>query len=307
MSIKSKVDPSKLQGGQGGHGDKGEKDEKGKAQLPKIAPAAALATSADVEAQVKAVGEDIRNLKDKLKIEGITGKKLNEHPEIKGLVEKLQELKAHMAAAGSKPTAASSGAALPEQQAAAPAAPKVEAAKPKAAAGKPSERPVDDITRLNFRIGRIQKVWPHPNADKLYFEEIDLGETTGPRTIASGLRDHLKPEDMDGKLVVVLANLKPRKMQGFESQGMVMCATKDGKTTLLQPPAGAVVGERVAIEGVEMADPDDKLNEKSGKAPWPAVEPGLVTDATKQATFKGAVMRVAAGPIIATAADGKIS
>merc|ERR1712125_266907 len=80
--------------------------------------------------------------------------------------------------------------------------------------GKPSERPLDDISRLNLRIGRVTKVWPHPEADKLYCEEIDLGEGSN-RTIASGLRAHLKEEDLLNQLVVVLANLKPRTMKGF--------------------------------------------------------------------------------------------
>merc|ERR1719499_548204 len=174
------------------------------------------------------------------------------------------------------------------------------------AAGKPAERPVDDITRLNIRVGRMQKVWPHPDAEKLFCEEIDLGEPSGPRTIASGLRAHMKEEDMVGQLVVVLANLKPRKMQGFESQGMVLCATSaEGKVELLKPPAGAKVGERVNIEGFEMADPDDKLNEKTGKAPLEAVREGLLTDAERRGTFKGAVWQTSKGPVTAeTVANG---
>merc|ERR1712228_836628 len=101
------------------------------------------------------------------------------------------------------------------------------------------------------------KVWEHPESEKLYCEEIDLGEASGMRTIASGLRHHLKLEDLQDRLVVVLANLKPRKMLGFVSQGMVLCATAaDGKVRLLEPPTGAQVGERVTIDGVEMADAD---------------------------------------------------
>jgi methionine--tRNA ligase beta chain len=74
-----------------------------------------------------------------------------------------------------------------------------------------------DPSKLDFRIGVIRKCWDHPEADKLLCEEIDLGETA-VRTIASGLRAFYKAEEMVGKKVVVLANLKDRTMVGFKSQ-----------------------------------------------------------------------------------------
>lgn len=181
-------------------------------------------------------------------------------------------------------------------------------AKAKAAPAKPVERPLEDVSRLNIKVGKIVKVWPHPEAEKLYCEEIDVGEEK-PRTIASGLRAHLKQEDMEGQLVIILANLKPRKMQGFESQGMVMCATgKDGKVELMQPPAGSKIGERVMVEGVEMLDPDEKLNEKTGKAPWEVLRPGCITNSSKQGTYKGSLWTTSAGPVTCkSVADGTIS
>merc|ERR1719253_1609651 len=63
--------------------------------------------------------------------------------------------------------------------------------KAKAAAAKPGEREIEDVTRLNIIVGRIKKVWEHPEADKLWCEEIDCGEAE-PRQIASGLRNYLK-------------------------------------------------------------------------------------------------------------------
>mmetsp|Transcript_106955 Transcript_106955/g.255249 ORF Transcript_106955/g.255249 Transcript_106955/m.255249 type:complete len:863 (+) Transcript_106955:64-2652(+) len=186
---------------------------------------------------------------------------------------------------------------------------KKEKAKPKAKAGaKAEERPLEDFSRLNIKVGKIVKVWPHPNAEKLYCEEIDLGEGQ-VRTIASGLRAHLKQEEMEGQLVAVLANLKPRKMQGFESQGMVMCATgAAGNVELMQPPAGAQVGERVLAEGIEMLEPDEKLNEKTGKAPWEVLRPGCKTNDSKQGTYNGAVWMTSAGPVTCkSVASGTIS
>lgn len=63
---------------------------------------------------------------------------------------------------------------------------------------------------MEFKVGLITKVWVHPDADKLYCEEIDCGEEGGPRQIASGLRMHYSEEEMLGKRVLVVANLKVR-------------------------------------------------------------------------------------------------
>jgi tRNA-binding EMAP/Myf-like protein len=67
---------------------------------------------------------------------------------------------------------------------------------------------IPEICKLEFKVGRITKVWVHPDADKLYCEEIDCGEADGPRQIASGLRMHYEEEEMLGKRVLVVANLK---------------------------------------------------------------------------------------------------
>jgi aminoacyl tRNA synthase complex-interacting multifunctional protein 1 len=74
------------------------------------------------------------------------------------------------------------------------------------AAAPPADLP--DICKLEFKVGLITKVWVHPDADKLYCEEIDVGEEGGPRQIASGLRPHYSEEEMLGKRVLVVANLK---------------------------------------------------------------------------------------------------
>lgn len=89
---------------------------------------------------------------------------------------------------------------------------------------------------------------------------------------------------------------------------MVLCATsKDGKVELLKPPAGAKVGERVTIEGVEMLDADEKLNEKTGKAPLEAVKADMRTTASCTAAYKGAAWLTSAGPITCKTSDGQIS
>lgn len=65
----------------------------------------------------------------------------------------------------------------------------------------------------------------HPDADSLYVEKIDVGEPE-PRTVVSGLVQFVPREQLQDRLVVLLCNLKPQKMRGVESQGMVLCASR---------------------------------------------------------------------------------
>ena len=90
----------------------------------------------------------------------------------------------------------------------------------------------------------------HPEAESLYVEKIDLGEESGPRTIVSGLVDFVPIEEMRERLVVVLCNLKPAKLKGIESRGMVLCASVDGdpkQVEPLLPPEGCAAGDRIQV------------------------------------------------------------
>lgn len=82
----------------------------------------------------------------------------------------------------------------------------------------------DGPHRLDIRVGKIVDVSKHPDADTLYVEKIDLGEEA-PRTIVSGLAKFVPIEEMQNRFVAVLCNLKPAKMRGIESQGMVLCTS----------------------------------------------------------------------------------
>jgi len=105
------------------------------------------------------------------------------------------------------------------------------------------------FSKIELKVGRIIKAWCHETAEKLYCEEVDIGEEH-PRLIASGLREHYTLEEMQDRLVVVVSNLKPRKLAGFESNGMVVCATGEDKVEFLQPPEGSLIGERLQLEGL---------------------------------------------------------
>eukprot|EP00591_Stephanopyxis_turris_P005639 CAMPEP_0195506880 /NCGR_PEP_ID=MMETSP0794_2-20130614/425_1 /TAXON_ID=515487 /ORGANISM="Stephanopyxis turris, Strain CCMP 815" /LENGTH=882 /DNA_ID=CAMNT_0040633345 /DNA_START=220 /DNA_END=2868 /DNA_ORIENTATION=- len=107
------------------------------------------------------------------------------------------------------------------------------------------------ISALDIRVGEIKRVWEHEEADKLYCEEIDVGEDE-PRLIASGLRPFIPDKStMENRKVLVLCNLKARKMVGFPSHGMVLCAGNEDHTEVkfVSPPPDAKIGERVTVPG----------------------------------------------------------
>jgi methionyl-tRNA synthetase len=83
---------------------------------------------------------------------------------------------------------------------------------------------IDDFLKVELRVGQIVVAERIPKADKLLRFEIDLGEEK-PRQILAGLAKYYEPEKLIGRKVVVVANLKPRKMRGLESQGMICAAS----------------------------------------------------------------------------------
>lgn len=153
-----------------------------------------------------------------------------------------------------------------------------------------------DFTKIDIRVGKIVKAWNHPDADKLFCEEIDVGDESGPRSIASGLRGHYTLEEMQDRMVLVVCNLKASKMVGFESQGMVLAAkSEDGSIVeLLSPPSGSKVGERVVIQGLE-GEPYSSTQVKKKKV-WEVVAKDLVTTEGGIGTWQGKVLETSAGP-----------
>lgn len=161
--------------------------------------------------------------------------------------------------------------------------------KPAAAEGKgaaapvaAAEEPPIDVGRLDMRVGKIVEVSRHPDADALYLEKIDVGEAN-PRTIISGLVRFVPIEEMQNRMVVVLCNLKPAKMRGILSEGMVMCASTPEKVEVLAPPAGSVPGDLVHVEGFPRV-PDAVMNPK--KKIFETVAPDLHTNEKLVACYK---------------------
>ncbi|MEK6772762.1 MAG: methionine--tRNA ligase [Bdellovibrionota bacterium] len=113
------------------------------------------------------------------------------------------------------------------------------------AAGTPAEIEIDDFMKVDLRIAKIISAEAIPEADKLLKLQVDIGDGK-PRQIFAGIKAAYKPEDLIGRLTVVVANLKPRKMKFGMSEGMVLAAGPGGSELfILSPDSGALPGQRV--------------------------------------------------------------
>jgi methionine--tRNA ligase beta chain len=155
------------------------------------------------------------------------------------------------------------------------------------AAPKSDTTPVEDIRRVSLRAATILSADPHPEADSLLVLKVDCGdvsETDGspePRTVVAGLAGKVSMEDIVGRRVVAVTNLKPAKMRGIESTAMLLAAS-DGKegddeaVELLQVPDSVPNGELISFEGKEPNEPDPMMKRrvqlKHSNEPRPACE-----------------------------------
>lgn len=89
----------------------------------------------------------------------------------------------------------------------------------------------DDFAKVDLRVATIRQAEPHPNADKLLVLQVDLGGEQ--RQIIAGIRHHYEPEQLVGRQIVVVANLAPRSMRGLDSQGMLLAASNDARSSVV--------------------------------------------------------------------------
>ena len=99
---------------------------------------------------------------------------------------------------------------------------------------------------LDLEIGEILSVEKHPNAEKLYVEMVKMGD--GERQIVSGLALYYKPEELVGKKVIIVKNIKPAKLRGVESAGMLLAAMSGEEVEALSCPE-CRAGDKVVAEG----------------------------------------------------------
>lgn len=165
-----------------------------------------------------------------------------------------------------------------------------------------------EVSQIDFRVGKIVSVEKHPDSEKLLIEQIDVGEDE-PRTICSGIAQHLSLEDVANRMVVVVSNLKARKLGGVSSNGMLLCATAPaesegelGSLVLVEAPEGAEVGERVVIEVEdEVHGEGAPPNRVAKKKLYEKVAPHLCTDEEGTVCYKASPFMTSSGPCTAKA------
>ncbi|EXJ94163.1 tRNA-binding protein [Capronia coronata CBS 617.96] len=171
---------------------------------------------------------------------------------------------------------------------------------------------------LDLRVGHILRAIRHPNADSLYVSTIAMGDPEGTehtqvdeetgkvvRTVCSGLNGLVPLEEMQGRKVIVVANLKPVNMRSIKSAAMVLAASPqaeegadphaaDRVVELVSPPEGAEAGDPVFFEGWPYGDgrgPEKQLNPK--KKQWEAIQPGFYTTEELVVAFDASKTEVA--------------
>jgi len=162
---------------------------------------------------------------------------------------------------------------------------------------------------IDLRVGHVLKAIKHPEADSLFVSTIAMGDKAGMddtsefegqvvRTVCSGLNGLVPLEEMQGRKVVVVCNLKPVKMRGVKSCAMVLAASprlKEGEedhhagpVELVTPPSEAKAGERVFFEGWE-GEPEGLLNPK--KKVFETIQPGFKTTTELQVVFDAGMVK----------------
>jgi methionyl-tRNA synthetase len=124
----------------------------------------------------------------------------------------------------------------------APVAP--EPAAPAAPAAPADLISIDDFLKVQLKVAKILEAANVPKSKKLVQLKVDVGEPE-PRTILAGIAESYQPEQLVGRTIVVVANLKPAKLMGIESNGMVLAASPEGGGALLLNAEAAAPGTRV--------------------------------------------------------------
>lgn len=122
-------------------------------------------------------------------------------------------------------------------------APKAEAKKEAKPAAATDEITIDDFAKIDLRVATVVAAERVPKTDKLIKLQVKIGDEE--RTIVSGIAQHYEPENLIGKNVIVIANLKPAKLRGIESRGMVLAASDGEGNLVLADAPGIASGSKV--------------------------------------------------------------
>jgi aspartyl/glutamyl-tRNA(Asn/Gln) amidotransferase C subunit len=151
----------------------------------------------------------------------------------------------------------------------------------------------DDLLGFNLMVGEILSCEQHPDPEssKLLVSRVDCGEPE-PRSVCSGIAAHYaNPQDLVGKKVVIVGNLKARNMKGVQSHGMCLCASNEDKSKIevVEAPEGSSPGERLTFSGFT----GDKMPDIHGenkvvkKKLWDKVKDGFNSNAEGNVNWFG--------------------
>lgn len=113
------------------------------------------------------------------------------------------------------------------------------------------------FSKLNLKVAIIEDVQPHSNADKLYVIKIVADK---PRQLVAGIKQFYTPDQLKGKQVVIVSNLKPAILRGIESQGMLLAAQLGNEVRVLEARNSAV-GEQVFVDGEDFGSAEITIDE----------------------------------------------
>jgi methionyl-tRNA synthetase len=102
---------------------------------------------------------------------------------------------------------------------------------------------IDEFMKIELRVAKVLEAEAVPKSKKLIKMRVDVG--TEQRTIVAGIAEAYQPDQLVGRAIVIVANLKPAKLMGIESNGMGLAASMDGEPSLLSVDAGVPAGTRV--------------------------------------------------------------
>ena len=147
----------------------------------------------------------------------------------------------------------------------------------------------DVFSKLDIRVAHILEVKDHPNANKLYLLHIDVGDL-GKRIIVAGLKSHYSPDELNGKKILLVANLEPATIRGVRSNGMLLAAEDNTGIVSILNPQDAQPGDTVQVEGIEYT-PEKNV-------PFSVFQQmNMTIDGQQQAGYKEKTVRTAKGPI----------
>jgi glutaminyl-tRNA synthetase len=160
---------------------------------------------------------------------------------------------------------------------------------------QPGNDSIEGIRRVAIRAAKIVSVEPHPDAESLIVCQVDCGDTPEKdypetRTVVAGLAGKIPSDQLIGRKVLAITNLKPAKMRGIESTAMLLAASNgregdDEIVQLLEVPESVPVGELVSFEGKEPPLPDILLKSKGALKAWERAKANLRVNQDGEATY----------------------